>query len=223
MDAALVAERLAGLRQRMIAVGVSPADVVVIAVTKTFGAAAVLAALEAGLVDVGENYAQELVAKAAEVTAAGGSPHWQFIGHLQRNKVRLLAPVVHRFQSVDRAEVVDELVRRAPGARLLLQVNTTAEPQKAGCPPEGVGALIERAATGGLVVEGLMTVGPTDTDLDPRPAFATLRRLVDDHGLSVCSMGMTADLDAAVAEGSTMVRVGRALFGPRHQPTPGAG
>ena len=120
-----------------------------------------------------------------------------------------------RWQSVDRPELVDELVRWAPGARLFIQVNTTAEPQKAGCVPADAPALVARAQDAGLQVEGLMAVGPTDAAADPSPAFAALRALVDRLGLSECSMGMTDDLEAAVREGSTMIRVGRALFGSR--------
>ncbi|MPY93665.1 MAG: YggS family pyridoxal phosphate-dependent enzyme [Acidimicrobiia bacterium] len=220
-------ERLEAVRAQIAAAGSDPAGVSVIAVTKGFPTEVVDAALGAGLADLGENYAQELVAKAEELAGraaptgqaaaadAVAVPRWQFIGHLQRNKVRRLAAHVHRFQSVDRPELVDELVRRAPGARVLLQVNTTGEAQKAGCSPEAVGPLLEGARAGGLVVEGLMTVGPTQAGAPARPAFAALRGLVDRFGLEVCSMGMTDDLDVAVGEGSTMIRVGRALFGPR--------
>jgi pyridoxal phosphate enzyme (YggS family) len=213
--------RLAVVRRRIADAGGDPTAITVVAVTKTFGPEVVRLALQAGLRDLGENYAQELVAKAA-AGAGAPTPRWQFIGHLQRNKVRHLVPHVHRFQSIDRADLVDELGHRAPGARLLFQVNTTAEAQKAGCAPGDVGALVERARSAGLVVEGLMTVGPTDAAVSARPAFALLRRLVDDHGLDICSMGMTQDLEVAVGEGSSMLRIGRALFGPRHRRTTAA-
>jgi pyridoxal phosphate enzyme (YggS family) len=219
-DAALVAERLAAIRGRMVDAGGDPAAIEVVAVTKGFPAAVIAGAVGAGLTVLGENYAQELLEKVTWLAGRPGRPapavvRWQFIGALQRNKVRRLARHVDRWQSVDRPELVDELARRAPGARLLLQVNTTGEAQKSGCEPDAVGSLVERATTAGLVVEGLMTVGPTDGARSPGPAFATLRRLVDLHGLTWCSMGMTDDLEVAVREGTNMVRVGRALFGPR--------
>jgi PLP dependent protein len=216
-DAPLVAERLAALRARVAATGVDPAEVAVVAVTKGFPPEVVLAATAAGLAELGENYAQQLVAKVDWLAARPDPPtvRWQFIGQLQRRKVRQLAPHVSRWQSVDRPELVDELARRAPGARLLVQVNTTDEPQKAGCRPAGAAALVARARDAGLEVEGLMAVGPTGPEADPAPAFAALRHLVDELGLRQCSMGMTDDLETAVREGSTMIRVGRALFGPR--------
>lgn len=222
VDGPMVAERLARVRDRIVAAGGDPAAVAVVGVTKGFDAGTARAALDAGLAELGENYAQELVAKAQALGPPSGA-RWQFIGRLQRNKVRQLAPFVHRYQSVDRAELVDELARRAPGARLLLQVATTGEPGKGGCPPGEVGALLERARGLGLVVEGLMAVGPTDPAQPVRPAFAALRRLVDAHGLDICSMGMTDDLEEAVGEGSTMVRVGRALFGDRPRRPAAAG
>jgi hypothetical protein len=211
-----VAERLAAIEARIRSAGADPAAIAVVAVTKGFPPPVVGAAVGAGLRLLGENYAQELLAKVAWLADRRefGDVSWQFIGHLQRNKVRQLAPSVSCFQSVDRPELVDELARRAPGAHILVQVNTTAEPQKAGVAPPDTAALVRRATDAGLVVDGLMTVGPTD-DTSPRPAFAQLRRLCDDLDLAVCSMGMTEDLEVAVGEGSTMIRVGTALFGPR--------
>ena len=232
-DGALVARRLAALRERIRSAGGDDRAIEVVGVTKGFPPPIVGAALAAGLTSLGENYAQELLAKirlaGGSGSAAGcvgapdarrgipGEVSWQFIGALQRNKVRLLAPYVQRWQSIDRPTLVDELARRAPGARLLLQVNTTGEPQKSGCAPDDVGPLLERATSAGLVVEGLMTVGPTDLEASPAAAFRLLRGLVDRHGLRWCSMGMSDDLEIAVREGTNMIRVGRALFGPRAQ------
>jgi pyridoxal phosphate enzyme (YggS family) len=215
--ATAVQARLEEIRCRLRAAGGDPAAIEIVAVTKGFPPPIVDVARRAGLDLLGENYAQELVAKAAWLAqqAPGPGVHWQFIGRLQRNKVRSLAAHVECWQSIDRPALLDELARRVPGARLLLQVDTTGEPGKGGCPPGQVDALLERAASSGLVVEGLMTVGPTDPDVSPRTAFASLRRLVDRHNLRRCSMGMTDDLEIAVEEGTTMIRVGRALFGPR--------
>jgi PLP dependent protein len=174
----------------------------------------VTAAASAGCRAIGENYAQELVVKAPVAAAAGLAVH--FIGQLQTNKVRQLAGLVDVWETVDRPRLVAELARRAPGARILVQVDTTGEAGKGGCPVADVPALVAAAGDAGLVVEGLMTVGPTDGGPEAaRPGFRTVRRLVDDLGLVTCSMGMSGDLEVAVAEGATEVRVGTALFGPR--------
>ena len=189
-------------------------DVEILAVTKGFGADAVQAAAAARCRAIGENYAQELLAKAPAAEAAGLAVH--FIGQLQSNKIRLLAGVVDVWETVDRPRLVAELARRAPGARVLVQVDTTGEPGKGGCPLADVPALVAEAAAAGLVVEGLMTVGPTEGGPEAaRPGFRAVRRLVDGLGLTTCSMGMSADIDIAVEEGTTEVRVGTALFGVR--------
>ena len=215
-----VAERLAAVRARIDAAGADPDALVVVAVTKGFDVGAVRAALDVGLPDVGENYAQELVAKAAE---APPGARWHFIGRLQRNKVRLVAPHVALWQSVDRAELGAEIARRAPGARVLAQVNVSGEPRKGGCRPENAPALVHDLQADGLAVEGLMTVGATGPPEAARPGFVLLRELADRLALPVRSMGMTADLEVAVAEGATMIRVGTALFGPRKPGPHGAG
>jgi len=139
-----------------------------------------------------------------------------FIGQLQSNKVRLVADVVSVWETIDRPSIVREVARRAPGATVLVQVDTTGEPGKGGCPPGEVAALVDAAGAAGLVVEGLMTVGPTEGGPEAaRPAFRAVRALVDRLGLPTCSMGMSADLEVAVQEGATRVRLGTALFGPR--------
>ena len=216
-DAATVAVRVATLQERIRAAGGVVDAIELIGVTKGFAPDVVDVALRAGLTQLGENYAQELLGKV-EWMSGRSDLHpvtWHFIGHLQRNKVRDLAPHVALWQSIDRPELVATLARHAPGAALLVQVNTTAEPQKAGCTPGAIPAIVEQAEKLGLRVRGLMTVGPTDSMADPRPAFAKLRCLVDRFGLAVCSMGMSDDLEHAVSEGTNMVRIGRALFGPR--------
>lgn len=208
---ALVAERLAQVKERIARAGGT--DVVVLPVTKTFGIEACWAAHRAGCSAVGENYAQELVAKL------GGVPHpfgVHFIGQLQTNKVRSLAPIVTVYETVDRLSLVHELAKRVPGARVLLQVTTSHENGKGGCPLPEVPALHEAAMGAGLEVLGLMTVGPTEGGSDAaRPGFRAVRAMLDRLGLGVLSMGMTDDLEVAVQEGSTQVRVGSALFGSR--------
>jgi pyridoxal phosphate enzyme (YggS family) len=164
---------------------------------------------------LGENYAQELEAKAAQLADSVVEPEWHFIGRLQRNKVRRIADVVTSWDSVDRSELLGEIAKRAPGARVLLQVNVSDEPGKGGCEPAELDRLLATAADAQLQVDGLMTVGRTGDPEEARPGFRLLRRLCDENGLRVCSMGMSNDLDVAVDEGSTLVRVGTALFGPR--------
>jgi pyridoxal phosphate enzyme (YggS family) len=187
--------------------------IALVVVTKQVGVADVRAALAAGAVDLGENRAQDLVAKAAVLEGGGVHLRWHFIGRLQRNKVRVAAPFVALWESVDRDDLAAEIGRRAPGAAVLVQTNLGEEPQKGGCPPDGVEALVEACRNHGCRVDGLMTVPPAVGD--PRPVFARLRQIADDLGLRECSMGMSGDFELAIAEGATMVRVGSAIFGPR--------
>ena len=137
------------------------------------------------------------------------------IGGVQRNKVRGLAGVVALWQTVDRPALVAEVARRSPGDRILLQVDCLGMPGRGGCPPDEVESLAASAVAAGLEVVGLMTVGaPGDGDETGR-AFRTVARLADDLGLEERSMGMSDDLEMAIDHGSTMVRIGRALFGDR--------
>ena len=205
------AERLAAVTDRIVAAGGDLDRVTIIAVTKGFGAEAVEAALAAGLADIGENYAQELLAKSALVPG----PRWQFLGGIQRRKVRLVAPVVHRWHSVDRLEVGVEIMKRAPGARVLVQVAAWNEPQKGGVAVDDVEPLVAALSETGLHVEGLMSVAPQGSAEQARTGFAAVRSLADRLGLAECSMGMSDDFEVAVQEGATMVRLGRVLFGPR--------
>ena len=200
---------MAAVRARIVDAGGE--GVTLVAVTKGFGPDVVAAAVAAGVEDVGESYAQELVAKAAVVEP----PRWHFVGRLQANKVRALAGTVDLWQSVDRPRLVDELARRVPGAKVLVQVDVTGEPSKGGCPPADVAALVERAADAGLEPRGLMAVGPLGSPEEARPGFRALVGLADRLGLAERSIGMSGDLEVAVQEGATMVRVGTALFGPR--------
>lgn len=211
IDANAVADRVAHVRSVINEAGGT--DVSLVAVTKSFGIDALRAASTAKCDAVGENYAQELLEKTAE-----GRPliDVHFIGALQSNKVRLLAGHIALWQSVDRESVVDELGRRSPGASILIQVDTTGEPSKGGVTPAQLDALRARAESRGLIVKGLMTIGPTDgMQEECEKSFGMLRHLVNEQGLSVCSMGMSADYPIAVACGSTMVRVGSGLFGDR--------
>ena len=189
-------------------------EVRVVAVTKGFGQWAIEAAVSAGCPAIGENYAQELETKRDVIERL--APEVHFVGRLQTNKVRLVADLVDVWASLDRTSLVDEVARRAPAARVLIQVDTTGDPAKGGCGVADVAALVARAREAGLVVDGLMTVGPTGEPAESaRTGFRQVRNLVDDLGLEVCSMGMSGDLAIAVREGSTEVRIGTALFGSR--------
>lgn len=211
---ATVAERLAAVRDRIAAAGAVAGDVTVVAVTKGHGLEAVAAARAAGLADLGENYAGELLSKHQ---AAGGSdgPRWHFLGHVQRNKVKAIAGAVHLWQGVDRLAAGREIAARAPGAAVLVQVNVSGEAAKNGCPPDDTRALVDELRRLDLRVEGLMAMGPAGPPEDARPGFRRLVALAGELGLPERSMGMSDDLEVAVQEGATMVRVGRALFGPR--------
>lgn len=206
--------RIAEVWERIDGAGGSRDAVKLIAVTKTFPLGYIETALAAGLTELGENYAQELAAKDEQASALGLSPQWHFIGGLQRNKVKLLAGRVALWHTIDRLALADEVAKRDAGARVLVQVNTTAEAQKSGCDPEEAALLVDHGREVGLDVAGLMTVGPTDRT-DPRPSFELLRGLAERCEVSELSMGMSADYELAVAAGSTMVRIGSALFGPR--------
>ena len=218
----VVAQAADRVRQRIADAGGDPARVRLLAVTKGQPLAAVRAAVTAGLVDVGESYGQELVAKAEgwhdsspSVAGEAEEPRWHLIGRLQRNKVRLVAPYVALWQSIDRLSLGAEVANRAPGAAVLVQVNVTGAPQQGGCRPEQVAAVVDGCRDLGLDVQGLMAIGRQGSPAEVRAGFAVVRDLADRLGLAERSMGMSGDLEAAVAEGSTMVRVGTALFGPR--------
>ena len=223
IDRGAVAARLAEVRERIAATGRAPADVRVVAVTKGFGPEAVEAAAAAGIDDVGENYAQELADKARHVAPAGHATRWHFLGHVQRNKVKSIATLVHLWQGVDRVAAGEEIAKRSPGARVLVQVKLSGggdgdghgDAARNGCAPAEVPALVERLGELGLDVRGLMAVGPPGPPELARPGFRAVSALADRLGLVERSMGMTDDLDVAVEEGSTMVRVGRGLFGAR--------
>jgi pyridoxal phosphate enzyme (YggS family) len=191
--------------------GGDPSAVRILAVTKGFGPDAVAAARAAGLVDVGENYAAELVSKAP----GPDGTRWHFLGAIQRNKVRALAPLVDVWQSVARLSEGERIAALSPGATVLVQVDSTGLERRNGCPPAEVAALVGALASLSLTVAGLMTVAPQGDPAAARAAFDEVARLADGLGLVERSMGMTDDLEAAVAAGSTMIRVGRGLFGER--------
>lgn len=221
-DESVVRSRVDALRRLICEVRGDERAVRVVAVTKTFDESTFGMAARAGCDAVGENYAQELLDKLARLDGAPTIPV-HFIGHLQSNKVRALLPHVALWHTVDRVSIVDalgkEVSRGAVPARVLIQVNSTDEVQKSGCAPTDAAGLVARAQSVGLVVEGLMTMGPSDADPDTtRRAFRATAHLAADLGLAELSMGMTHDVRIALEEGSTIVRVGSGIFGERPRP-----
>lgn len=212
IDVTEVVERVAAVRARIDRAGGD--DVELMAVTKGFDRSAIDAATAAGLAVVGESYAQECVAKLND-RPRPDDLEVHFIGGLQRNKVKKLTGVVDVWHSVDRESLVDEIASRDPGAAIFVQVDISNESTKGGCAPAMVANLVDRAGERGLVVRGLMGIAPLGPPAAAQPGFRSLRRLVDALDLAECSMGMSADLEVAIDEGSTMVRVGTDLFGPR--------
>jgi pyridoxal phosphate enzyme (YggS family) len=224
-----VAERLAEVRKRLEQAAErarrDPGSITLVAVSKKHPALAIREAYAAGQRDFGENYAQELAAKRAEL-ADLPELRWHFIGALQSNKARVVVPGTVLIHAVDRPSVAEALARRAQAAgvlcRALLEVNVGAEASKAGVPPGDVPALLTQcAAWSGLQVSGLMCIPPAVEDPEQaRPFFRQLRNLRDGlqpriPALTALSMGMTHDFEVAIEEGATHVRVGTAIFGAR--------
>jgi pyridoxal phosphate enzyme (YggS family) len=222
-------ERVARVRERMEAARARAGradEVTLVAVTKTHPADVVRAAIEAGVGDVGENRVQEMDEKVGEI--GRGSVRWHLIGHLQRNKAAravAIADLVHSLDSVRLAEALSaEAVKAGVTVHALVQVNTSGEESKFGLSPdEAVDAIGRMAELPGLRLEGLMTMAPfTDDQAVIRRTFAGARELRDRAARQVpgfdgrhLSMGMSNDFEAAVEEGSTLVRVGSTLFGER--------
>jgi pyridoxal phosphate enzyme (YggS family) len=214
-------ENLARVRERIEAACARarrPGDSVkLLAVGKAQPLEAIVSAFEAGQIAFGENYAQELHDKADALPEA----EWHFIGALQTNKAKLVVAHAELVHTCDRPNLAKELSKRAGAQgkvqRVLIEVNVGREPQKGGAMPEEVEALhaLLRELPA-LRCEGLMCIPPADQD--PRPHFRALRELGQRLGLRELSMGMSADFEAAIEEGSTIVRVGTAIFGERPKP-----
>ncbi len=207
-------EQIAERRERILGriAELTDRSVRLVCVTKGHPVEVALAAQAAGCTDLGESYAQELVAKASLVE---GDVRWHFIGNLQSNKVRSLAGVVSQWHTVDRSSLAVEIAKRAPGAEVLVQLDLAGLPGRGGAEPADVADLVAQCTGLGLDVRGLMGVGPPGDPEDARPGFRMLCAMADDLGLSERSIGMSGDLEVAVTEGSTVVRIGTALVGPR--------
>ena len=234
--AANLADVRARIAQAEAAAGRTAGSARLVAVSKTVAAADILAALAAGQQDFGESYGQEFRDKRAEVEtgaqAAGlPPPRWHFIGPLQTNKVKYVAGKVALIHSIEAGDVLAEIERRVATLQppapqdCLIQVNLAGEAQKHGVAPAPLAALLASfARLTHLRCTGLMVMPPfSDDPEESRPIFAALRRLRDEQAamgrpniqLAELSMGMSHDLEVAVAEGATLVRVGTAVFGAR--------
>ncbi|HEX4865802.1 MAG TPA: YggS family pyridoxal phosphate enzyme [Acidimicrobiales bacterium] len=215
VSSAAVAERLDAVRVKIANRGRDPAAVRIVAVTKGFGPGAVSAAIAAGLGDVGENYAQELLSKAA---TAPDHARWHYLGQIQRNKVARLAAVVSVWHGVDREGEGKAIASAEPGVEAMVQVNVTGSSSRPGCRPSEVDDLVARCRQLPLDVSGLMAVGPEGDPDGTRSCFRWLAGKASQLGLRELSMGMSDDFEVAVEEGATTLRLGRTLFGPRPRP-----
>jgi len=208
-----VEARIAGAAART---GRKRSDITMLAVTKKFPAAVVEEAYQLGLREFGENYVQEFEAKRAALPGCEGA-RFHLIGHLQSNKSKKAAEIFQVIQTVDTAKLVRRLDEEGRPLDVMIEVKLSTEEAKAGAAPEDVPALVE--AIGKCVnlrLLGLMTMPPWSDDAEQsRPYFARLRQLAEQSHLPHLSMGMSHDLEVAIEEGSTIIRIGTALFGPR--------
>jgi pyridoxal phosphate enzyme (YggS family) len=198
--------------------GRDPADVRLVAISKTFDAAAIEPVLEAGQRDFGENRVQEAQGKWPRLRGRFPDLRLHLVGPLQTNKVRDAVALFDVIHSLDRERLAGalakEMARQGRPLSLFVQVNTGQEPQKAGIAPEKTVEFVERCRDAhGLVIEGLMCIPPLEDD--PAPHFEMLRRLAEGLDLPSLSMGMSADFETAIEHGATHVRVGSAIFGER--------
>ena len=209
-----IEENLKAVRERIAQAGRNPEEVTIVAVTKGFGPEVCRAAFDAGLRILGENRVQEAVAKMDAVQG----PEWHLVGHLQTNKAKAAAGRFALIQSVDSRHLADALARVNVEQKVLVEVNVAREPRKTGVDPAGAQELLDAVAEM-LDLQGLMAMGPAEGD--PRPAFDEVRTIRDEaqqrlgKPLPILSMGMSGDFEVAVKAGSTMVRLGTVLFGPR--------
>ena len=207
-------DRAGMLRERVLALGGEQVEIV--AVTKGFGSWSLKLATECGFQSVGESYAQELTAKWNDLNDAQREViDIHFIGGMQTNKVRKVAEIVNVWQTVDRSSLVQELSKRCPGSSVMIQVNLAENESQGGCHLTEAGQLISLATSSGLKVTGVMAIGPQDNADSIRAAYRELVLFADDQGLHHRSIGMSKDLEIAIESGSTMVRIGTALFGER--------
>lgn len=196
-----------------------PAAVKLLAVTKVFGPEAIRAGYALGLRDFGENYVQEMERKAPSIADLAGT-RFHLIGHLQSNKTRKAAQLFSSIDAVDTVRVAERLDAESKPLDAMIEVKLSAEAAKTGATPEDLTAIVDAIRSSRhLKLVGLMTVPPWSEDAETsRPYFARLRELAGRHGVPELSMGMSNDLEVAIEEGATWVRVGTAIFGRRRKP-----
>jgi pyridoxal phosphate enzyme (YggS family) len=213
-------EKLAAVRERIGRAAArarrDPAEIALLAVTKLFPAAVVREACQLGLREFGENYVQEFENKAPQLADLPGA-RFHLIGHLQSNKSAKAAELFQVIQTVDSPKLARRLNDAGRQMEVMLEVKLSEEEAKSGADPAALAELIEAVrGCGNLRLLGLMTMPPWTEDAEAsRPYFRRLRELAEQHGLRQLSMGMSHDLEAAIEEGATCVRVGTALFGER--------
>lgn len=220
-----IAENIGKIRERIEAAanraGRDPKSILLVAVTKTVDAEKIRESIDAGITDVGENYVQDSISK---FDAIGHAVRWHMIGHLQTNKVRQAVPMFDLIQSVDSLSLANEIGKRSLAhgkvTPVLVEVNISAEQSKSGIDPDSALDLCQEISKiEGVTLEGMMGIAPfVDDQTAIRASFATLKRLWDqlpEENRKWLSMGMTSDFEIAIEEGSNMVRVGTAIFGPR--------
>jgi len=204
----------------------NPADITLVAVTKTVPVDLIREAIRAGVNHLGENRVQEAREKIPKIPEA---VTWHMVGHLQKNKVKYAVELFHMIQSVDEFELAEIISRRAEKVNkrmpVLIEVNTSGEATKFGCQPnEAISLLKKIAELPNIEVRGFMTIGLFSEDMEMvRPCFRQLKQIYDEARalalpntrISILSMGMSSDFEVAIEEGSTMVRIGTAIFGPR--------
>lgn len=217
-----LAQRLAAVRERITRAADrahrNPAEITLLAVTKVFPATVIREGYELGLREFGENYVQEFEGKAAEVGDLAGA-RFHLIGHLQSNKSTRAAELFQVIQTVDSAKLARRLDATGRKLDVMLEMKLAEEQAKSGADPAALGELIAGVrGCANLRLLGLMTMPPWSDDPEAsRPYFRRLRELAEAHGLSQLSMGMSHDLETAIEEGATCVRVGTALFGKRQK------
>jgi hypothetical protein len=227
----VISENIQGIRRRIVARchqnGRNPSEVTLVAVSKTFPPSLVAAAADAGVLDIGENYVQELLPKREALGKR--DVRWHFIGHLQSNKVKYIADWIHLIHAVDNRALAQEIDKRARQANrtieCLIEVNTTGEQTKFGVKPEAALEFVQSLADlQNVCIAGLMTIGPFLPDPEgSRPMFRRLRALNEEirqlgmpnATMRHLSMGMTGDFEIAIDEGATLIRIGTAIFGKR--------
>ncbi len=207
-------DRAGRLRERVSVLGGDRVEI--LAVTKGFGPWAIKVAAQCGFQNIGESYAQELTTKWSQMDPEEReSVDVHFIGRMQTNKVRKVAPIVKVWQTVDRPSLIQELSKRCPGSSVMLQIKLAQSEAQGGCQLAEASELLAMANAAGLDVTGLMAIGPQGEDEIIRAGYKEIVSAADEWGLKERSIGMSNDLEIAIECGSTMVRIGTALFGDR--------